>query len=77
MTMSLPFAAFANGLSQADFVRGFELLLGWSLLLQTLEQWRVQRLDRVSDWAIQRQEMPSQPPGLRALADALFARPGA
>ncbi len=69
-------ADFMSGLSQADFVRGFEVLLGWSLLLQTLEQWRVQRLDRVSDWSVQRLEMPAQPPGLRALADALFARPG-
>lgn len=69
-------ADFMSGLSQADFVRGFEVLLGWSLLLQTLEQWRVQRLDRVSDWSVQRLEMPAQPPGLRALADALFTRPG-
>ncbi len=69
------FAVFASGLSQADFVRAFEVLLGWSLLLQTLEQVRIQRLDRVSDWSAQRLEMPAQPPGLRALADALFARP--
>ncbi len=61
---------------QAFFVRAFEFLLGWSLLLQTLEQLRIQRLDRVSDWAIQRQEMPAQPPGLQALADTLFSRPG-
>jgi hypothetical protein len=58
------------------FVRAFELLLGWSLLLQTLEQWRIQGLDRVSDWSVQRQEIPAQPPGLRALTDALFTRPG-
>lgn len=58
------------------FVRTFEVLLGWSLLLQTLEQLRIQRLDSVSDWAIQRREMPAHPPGLQALADALFGRPG-
>ncbi len=58
------------------FVRAFEVLLGWSLLLQTLEQWRIQGLDRVSDWSVQRKEIPAQPPGLRALTDALFARPG-
>jgi len=58
------------------FVRAFELLLGWSLLLQTLEQWRIQSLDRVSDWSVQRKEVPTQPPGLLAVTDALFSRPG-
>lgn len=52
--------------------RAFELLLGWSLLLQSFEQWRVQRLDRVSDWAVQRAEVPLRPRGVRALLDRLF-----
>jgi hypothetical protein len=76
MTMPLPLLEFASALSQVHFVRAFEVLLGWNLLQQTLEQWRSQSLDRVSDWSLQRQEMPAHPPGLRALADALFSRPG-
>lgn len=76
MSLPVPFADLASGWSQAHFVRAFELLLGWSLLLQTLEQWRIQGLDRVSDWSVQRREMPAHPPGLRALTDALFSRPG-
>ncbi|MEK0418712.1 MAG: hypothetical protein RI949_2718, partial [Pseudomonadota bacterium] len=30
-------------------VRLFELLLGWSLLVQTWEMWRIRHLDQVSD----------------------------
>lgn len=56
--------------------RLFELLLGWSLVLQTLEYLRIQRLDRVGDWQIQRDEVPTSPPGIRPLLDALL-RPGA
>jgi hypothetical protein len=52
--------------------RAFELLLGWSLLLQSLEQLRVQRLDRVGDWTIQRAEVPARPAWVRALLDQLF-----
>ena len=52
--------------------RAFEVLLGWSLLLQTLEQLRVQRLDGVSDWAIQRTELPQRPAWLMPLLDQLF-----
>ena len=55
--------------------RAFEVLLGWSLLLQSLEQLRVQALDRVSDWAIQRDEVPSFPGWLPPLLDRLF-QPG-
>lgn len=76
MTMSAVAQEAMAALSLGVFVRAFELLLGWSLLLQTLEQWHIQRLDRVSDWSVQRQEVPTQPPGLLALTDALFARPG-
>lgn len=50
-------------------VRAFEILLGWSLLLQSLEQLRVQVLDRVGDWAIQRTEVPAHPRWLRPLLD--------
>ena len=35
-------------------VRAFEVLLGWSLLLQTLEYLRLIGLDRVSHWPVQR-----------------------
>lgn len=51
-------------------VRAFEILLGWSLLLQSLEQLRVQTLDRVGDWAIQRAEVPAHPRWVRPLLDA-------
>ena len=37
-----------------DAARAFEILLGWSLLLQSLEQLRVHTLDRVGNWTIQR-----------------------
>jgi hypothetical protein len=40
-------------------IRAFEVLLGWSLLLQSAEYLRVQRIDRVGDWRIQRAEVPS------------------
>ncbi len=60
----------------ADAARAFEILLGWSLLLQSIEQLRVQALDRVGDWAIQRTELPAHPRWLRPLLDATF-RPAA
>ncbi len=60
----------------ADAARAFELLLGWSLLLQSIEQLRVQALDRVGDWSIQRTELPAYPRWLRPLLDAAF-RPAA
>ena len=56
-------------------VRGFELLLGWSLLLQSLEQLRVQALDRVGDWSIQRAEVPPRPRWVLPLLDRLL-QPG-
>ncbi len=56
----------------ADAARAFELLLGWSLLLQSLEQLRVQALDRVGDWAIQRTELPARPRWLTPLLDTAF-----
>jgi hypothetical protein len=57
-------------------VRAFELLLGLSLVLQTLEYLRLGRLDRVSDWAIQRLEVPTSPAWARPLLDGLM-RPAA
>jgi hypothetical protein len=56
-------------------VRAFEVLLGWSLLLQTLEYLRLIGLDRVSHWPVQRSELPTRPAWLRPLLDALM-RPG-
>lgn len=52
--------------------RAFELLLGWSLMLQTLEYLRIQRLDRITNWQIQRDEVPPSPPGIRAVLDVLL-----
>lgn len=57
-------------------VRAFEVLLGWSLLLQTLEYLRLIGLDRVSHWPAQRSELPTRPAWLRPLLDALMG-PGA
>ena len=57
-------------LDLATAIRIFEVLLGWSLLLQTLEYLKLVRMDRVGDWEIQRQEIPNQP--VRWLLDRLF-----
>ena len=51
-------------------IRAFEILLGWSLLLQTWEYLRLPALDRVGNWAIQRVEVPS--PWVRPILDRLF-----
>lgn len=67
MTLDL---SFSVSLPQA--ARAFELLLGLSLLLQSFEQLRVQVLDRVGDWAIQRTELPTRPRWLRPALDWLF-----
>ena len=48
MNMDLPLA-----------IRAFEVLLGWSLLLQSAEYLRLRSLDRVGDWHIQRAEVPN------------------
>jgi hypothetical protein len=58
-------------LDLATAIRIFEVLLGWSLLLQTLEYLKLIQVDRVGDWAIQRQEIPNPP--VRWLLDRLFA----
>ena len=49
--------------------RVFMALLGWSLLLQTLEFFRLLKMDRVGSWAIQREEVPSRPTWVRSLLD--------
>ncbi len=54
-------------------VRAFELLLGWSLLLQTLESLRIPALDRISHWPTQRTELPARPAWLAPLLDRLLA----
>lgn len=54
-------------------VRAFELLLGWSLALQSLEYLRIVRLDRVNDWALLRREIPTRPAWVRPLLDALLS----
>jgi hypothetical protein len=64
---------FDHGLSQALAARAFMFLLGWSLLLQTLEYLAIARRDRVLEWNIQWHEMPDSPPGLRVLLKTCFA----
>lgn len=56
-------------------VRAFELLLGWSLLLQTIEYLRLGAFDRVSHWPVQRTELPLRPAWLKPALDALM-QPG-
>ena len=57
-------------LDLASAIRIFEVLLGWSIFLQTLEYLKLIRIDRVGDWKIQRQEIPNLP--IRLLLDRLF-----
>lgn len=54
-------------------VRIFEVLLGWSLVLQSLEYLRIARLDRINDWEILREEIPLRPRWVRPLLDRLLA----
>jgi len=56
-------------------VRIFEILLGWSLMLQTLEYLRVASLDRVTLWPILSQEIPGRPAWIKASLNRLF-QPG-
>lgn len=53
-------------------VRAFELLLGFSLALQSIEYLRIPALDRVNDWAILRREIPARPGFVRAALDVLL-----
>lgn len=53
-------------------VRAFMALLGWSLLLQSLEFWRLLRMDRVGSWSIQRTEVPARPAWVRPLLDQVL-----
>jgi hypothetical protein len=54
----------------ASAVRMFEVLLGLSLLLQTLEYFKLSHTDQVGHWEIQRQEIPNRP--VRLILDRLF-----
>jgi hypothetical protein len=56
--------------------RVFLALLGWSLLLQTLEFFRLLSLDRVGSWAIQREEVPTRPVWVRSFLDHAVQGPG-
>ena len=56
--------------------RVFLALLGWSLLLQTLEFFRLLHLDRVGSWAIQREEVPPRPAWVRGVLDHAVEGPG-
>ena len=53
-------------------IRAFELLLGWSLVLQCLEYLRIPALDRVNDWPLLRREVPAHPAWVRAVLDVLL-----
>jgi hypothetical protein len=53
-------------------IRIFEVLLGWSLLLQTLEYLRVQSMDRVAIWPILQQEIPARPAWIKTCLNKLF-----
>lgn len=53
-------------------VRAFEILLGWSLLLQTLEYLRLPAMDKLTQWPTLSREIPAQPAGLKTLLDHLF-----
>lgn len=53
-------------------VRAFEILLGWSLLVQTLEYLRLPSLDKLTRWPILLQEIPARPAWLKALLNQLF-----
>ncbi len=50
-------------------IRVFLALLGWSLLLQTLEFLRLLQMDRVGSWTIQREEVPPRPAWVRRCLD--------
>lgn len=53
-------------------IRAFEILLGWSLLLQTLEYLRLARLDRLTLWPALSQEIPVHPAWLKSTLNFLF-----
>ena len=57
-------------LDMATAIRMFEVLLGLSLLLQTLEYFKLSHTDQVGHWEIQRQEIPNRP--VRLILDSLF-----
>ncbi|MDI9330522.1 MAG: hypothetical protein QM527_04280 [Alphaproteobacteria bacterium] len=42
-----------HGLNQEQASRAFMALLGWSLCLQTLEYWVIERRDHIMRWDVQ------------------------
>lgn len=64
---------FEHGLSLAQASRAFLLLLGWSLLLQTLEYLAIARRNRVLAWDMQMDEMPTWPAFVRPALKRCFA----
>jgi hypothetical protein len=53
-------------------VRGFEILLGLSLLVQTLEYLRLPALDKLTQWPVLSQEIPARPAWIKATLNLLF-----
>ncbi len=60
-----PWLWWEHGLTLSHASRAFMGLLGWSLVLQTLEHLAIARRDRVLVWDIQWHEMPTRPVMLR------------
>lgn len=53
-------------------VRGFEILLGLSLLVQTLEYLRLPSLDKLTQWPVLSHEIPARPAWIKATLNLLF-----
>lgn len=56
-------------------IRGLELLCAWSVLLQTLEYWRIRGStdpDGVWSWPIQRADIPDSAQRMKRLLDVVF-----
>jgi hypothetical protein len=53
-------------------IRSFEILLGWSLLLQTLEYLRIPSMDKITRWTALHQEIPARPVWLKAFLHQVF-----
>jgi hypothetical protein len=62
-------------MSVLEAARVFEVLLGLSLCIQSIEHLRIVQHDRVSLWTIQRNELPASPSWLRPFLDALLSSP--
>ena len=53
-------------------IRVFEVLLGLSLLLQTLEYMRLPSLDRVALWPLMQHEIPDRPAWIKSALNQVF-----